>query len=176
MPDKPLDAFEALKQDKDYQAGIQAYKELELKAHEESNKIAQQLVEQIVKKVDKFNLSTAILTAAKTLTHLASFLYDTEEEFLSEVQKARRAVVTDVIPALLDPTPCGKCEACKNGRPNECLNPDVREDYTESRFLPLVANMMLEYDMFNKIIHMYLFKEEQEAEGKEEEKKDGNEQ
>ena len=101
---------------------------------------------------------------AKSLSHLASYLYDTEEEFLTDVKKARTSVVSDVIPALLDPQPCGLCEQCKNGNEMECINPKVRGDHTTSRFLPILCNMVIEYDLFNKILHMHTVgKQEQDV-------------
>lgn len=163
MADSKPNIEQILDSDGKYQEGLAAYRELEAKAHEESGRIAQELVEKIIKKEDKFNISVALMATAKVMTHLASYLYDTEEEFLSAVQKARTSVVSDVIPALLDPTPCGKCEACKNGKPMECLDPDVRADYTETRFLPIIANMLIEYDMFNKVLHMYALRNENET-------------
>lgn len=146
--------------DEKYQEGLRVYKEMEELSHKTAEDIAKQLIERIVKKEDKFNVSTALMAVAKTLTHLTSYLYDTEEEFLTDVQKARTSVVTDIIPALLDPTPCGICENCKNGKPHECLTPKVRGDYTETRFLPLICNMLIEYDMFNKVLHMYALRQE----------------
>ena len=50
---------EILDQDGKYQEGLAAYKELEKIAHEESGRITQSLIERIVKKEDKFNISTA---------------------------------------------------------------------------------------------------------------------
>ena len=92
--------------------------------------------------------------------HLASYLYDSEEEFLTDVKKARTSVVTDIIPALLDQQSCGECQNCKNGNEAECINPTVRGDYTQSRFLPILCNMLVEYDLFNKVIHMYTTRNE----------------
>lgn len=162
MAENKQNIEDILDKDGKYKEGVAAYRELETKAHEESGRLAQELIEKIIKKEEKFNISVALMALAKTLTYLASYLYDSEEEFLSAVQKARTSVVSDVIPALLDPTPCGNCEACKNGNPMECVNPDVRSEYTETRFLPIVANMLIEYDMFNKVLHMYAFKNEAE--------------
>lgn len=162
MAENTPNVEEILDKDGKYQEGLAAYRDMEAKAHEESGKLAELLIQKIVKKEDKFNISVALMAVSKTLTHLASYLYDNEEEFLSAVQKARTSVVSDVIPALLDPTPCGNCEACKNGNPAECINPDVRSDYTETRFLPVVANMLIEYDMFNKVLHMYALRGENE--------------
>lgn len=154
------DVRQTIEGDEKYQEGLRVYKDMEALAHQTAEDIAKTMIERIVKKEDKFNISTALMAVAKTLTHLTSYLYDTEEEFLNDVQKARTSVVTDIIPALLDPTPCGICENCKDGKPYECINPKVRGDYTETRFLPLICNMLIEYDMFNKVLHMYALRHE----------------
>lgn len=151
----PINIEEALERDENIQAGMDEYKKMELKANSVAEEISSTLIESIVKEEGKFNISTAILAVAKSLSHLSSYLYDTEEEFLMDVKKARTATVSDIIPALLDPQPCGECESCKNGKPMECINPQVRGDYTTSRFLPVLCNMIIEYDLFNKILHMY---------------------
>lgn len=146
---------EALEKDTGVQKGLEEYRQIENKANSVAQEISTSIVESIVKEQEKFNITTALLAVAKTLTHLASYLYDSEEEFLTDVKKARTSVVTDVIPALLDPQPCGECQNCKNGNEAECLNPTVRGDYTQSRFLPILCNMLVEYDLFNKVIHMH---------------------
>jgi hypothetical protein len=146
---------EAFKTDENLQKGIKQYQRMEEKANEVAEEISSNLIESIVKNSSQFNISIAVLAVAKSLSHLASYLYDTEEEFLSEIKKARTATVSDVIPALLDPQPCGLCEECKNGNEMECIKPEVRGDYTTSRFLPILCNMIIEYDLFNKVIHMH---------------------
>lgn len=146
---------EALEKDTGVQKGLEEYRQIENKANSVAQEISTSIVESIVKEQEKFNITTALLAVAKTLTHLASYLYDSEEEFLTDVKKARTSVVTDIIPALLDPQPCGECQNCKNGNEAECLNPIVRGDYTQSRFLPILCNMLVEYDLFNKVIHMH---------------------
>ena len=151
---------ETLENDERYREGFQVYKDMEAKAHSQAEKLAEELIQAIVRKEEKMNISTAIMAVAKTLTHLASYLYDSEEEFLTDVQKARTSVVTDIIPALLDPRPCGNCEECKNGNPMECKAPQVRSSYTETRFIPVICNMLIEYDMFNKVLHMYAIRKE----------------
>ena len=146
---------EAITKDEDFNKGIEEYRVIEKKANDVAEEISSTLVESIVKDSEKFNISTAILAVAKCFAHLTSYLYDTEEEFLTDVRKARTAVVSDIIPALLNPQPCGLCEECKNGNPQECMNPDVRGDYTTSRFLPILCNMLIEYDLFNKVVYMH---------------------
>lgn len=165
---EPVKIDEALEKDEDMQLGMAEFKKMDDKATAVAKEISEKLVESIVKEEQDFNVTTAILAASKVLTHLASFMYDTEDEFLVDVKKARTDVVSDIIPALLDPQPCGLCEECKNGHPEECINPTVRGDHTSSRFLPVLANMLIEYDLFNKVIHMYTVGKYQDEESKEE--------
>lgn len=155
---------EAIAKDDDFNQGINEYKIIEQKANDVAEEISSTLVESIVKDNEKFNLSTAILAVAKCFAHLSSYMYDSEDEFLTDIRKARTAVVSDIIPALLNPQPCGLCEECKNGNPHECLHPDVRGDYTTSRFLPLLCNMLIEYDLFNKIVYMHTAGKENDVE------------
>lgn len=150
-----IDIQKALENDKNTQEGYEIYQELETKANSVAEEITTSLVESIMKEDNDFSISTAILATAKTLAQLASFMYDSEEEFLLDVKKARTCIVTDIIPALLDPQPCGLCQNCKDGDPTQCTNPEIRGDYTLSKFLPLIANMLIEYDLFNKVLFMY---------------------
>lgn len=152
---EPINISEALQRDPKYREGLRKYQECTEKGNAVAEEMATKLVEAIVRKEENFNITTAMLAVAKTFTHLSSYLYDTEDEFLADIKKARSCVVSDIIPALLNPQPCGKCEACRNGRPHECETPDVRGDYTATRFLPLLCNMLIEYDLFNKVLHMY---------------------
>lgn len=156
----PINIEEALERDENTQMGLEEYKRMEQKANAVAEDISSNLIETIVKEEGKFNISEAILAVAKSLSHLASYLYDTEEEFLLDVKRARTSAVSDIIPALLDPQPCGECEECKNGNPMDCINPKVRGELTTSRFLPILCNMVVEYDLFNKILHMYTVSQE----------------
>jgi hypothetical protein len=74
---------------------------------------------------------------------------------MKDITKARQLVVSLVIPALLNPRPCEQCVNCKNGKFEECLSPVMDTENTSSRFLPLVANFLLEYDLWTKILYMY---------------------
>lgn len=146
---------EALAKDKNLRAGMEEYQRIESVANDVAGEISTKLIESIVKEQGKFNITTAVLATAKALSALTSYMYDSEEEFLIDVRKARTTVVSDVIPALLDPQPCGLCDNCKNGDPLNCMNPKVRGDYTTSRFIPIVANMLIEYDLYNKVLYMH---------------------
>lgn len=172
-----LNINEAIEKDENFQKGFDEYRRIEQKANSVAEELSASLVESIVKGDDngKFNLSTAIMAVSKTLTHLTSYMYENEEQFLADVHKARTDVVSDVIPALLSPQPCGLCDECKNGNPEGCLNPTVRGDHTTSRFLPILANMLIEYDLFNKIIYMHTAGKTEGDEAVVVENKEGNE-
>ena len=150
----------ALQHDEDTQKGISTYNKMDTRAVAIAQEITKAMIDNIVKEENDFNLSLAILSISKSLVQLTSFMYDTEEEFLQAMQKARQCIVSDMIPALLDPQPCGNCEECKNGNPDECLNPVVRADYTQSRFLPLICGNLIEYDLFNKVLYMHTVQKE----------------
>ena len=154
---KHIEPSEAIEQSEDLQKGRARFDEMDEYANTMADKLASDIIQKMIAENngEQFNLSTAILAAAKTLSHLASFMYETEDEFLKDVQMAREAAVSSVIPALLDPHPCGLCEDCKNGHPEQCINPVVRAERTTSRFLPILCNMVLEYDLFNKVLWMH---------------------
>ena len=152
--------------EEDLQKGMDEYEKLERIAEDRASRLSEELVKQILeaKDNDKYNMTLAILTISKTLTHLASFLYEDENSFLEEMKRARTAIPTDVIPALLDPKPCGNCPECQNGNPEGCVAPIVRAEMTTSRIIPVIASMLVEYDLFNKIIWMHTVgKDEAEA-------------
>ena len=113
----------AIEKDENFQKGYEEYCRIEQKANAVAEQLSETLVENILKEENnaKFNLSTAIMAVAKTLTHLASYMYDTEDEFLEDVKKGRTSVISDIIPALLNPEPCGLCEECRNGNQEFCI-------------------------------------------------------
>lgn len=152
---EPKDIQRALSEDKDMQAGLEHYNSIDEKANAVAQEITKAMVENIVKEENEFNLSTAILGVSKSLIQLSSFMYDSEEEFMISMQKARELVVSDVVPMLVDAHPCGSCENCKNGNPEECMNLQINTENTKSRFLPMLCGMLIEYDLFNKVLHMH---------------------
>lgn len=150
-----IDIQKALQNDDKMQEGFDVFQKLDAKASAVADEITNSLVTSIMTEGNDFSISTATLAVAKTLSMISSFLYDTEDEFLADILKARTCVVTDLIPALLDPQPCGLCESCKDGNPEACTNPEVRGDYTLTKFLPIICNMLIEYDLFNKVLFMH---------------------
>ena len=151
------------KKDAAFEKGVKFFDDLSAKASENAKEIVSTLVNDVVKSSgseDSFNLSTALFSVSKALSGLASFLYDSEEEFLKDIEEARGIVVSEVIPLLIGEISCGKCEECRSGNPEKCTNKQVREHITSSRFLPLLCSMLLEYDFFNKIIMTHIDAEE----------------
>lgn len=152
---EPKDIQKALAEDKDMQEALSQYNSIDEQANAVAQEITKAMVENIVKEESNFNLSSALLGVSKSLVQLSSFLYDTEEEFLVAMKRARELVVSDLVPMLVDAHPCGECENCKNGNQDECLHIKINTENTQSRFLPLLCGMLIEYDLFNKVVHMY---------------------
>lgn len=150
---------ETLMEDEFFKEGANEYERIMEQSMLISEEITSALIKEIVKKTeagDKANtltLTTAIMATAKTLTNLVTYVYDTEEELKEVVLNARKKVVDTVIPALLNPQPCGKCPECKNGEP--CTNPDMDTSMLQTRTLPVLCAQILEYDIWNKIMYMH---------------------
>lgn len=170
MSSKKISDQEAIDQNEDIQLARSVYDDMENKANDIAGEIANKLIQDLIKEdnAEKFNLTTALLAASKVLSHLTSFMYENENVFLEDVKKARETVVQTLIPALLDPHPCGICDNCKNGDQENCLNPSVKADLTTSRFLPILANMLIEYDSYTKVLWMHTIGKEKNNEGGEE--------
>lgn len=164
---EPKDIQRALAEDKDMQNALDKYNSIDEKANAVAQEITKAMVENVVKEENEFNLSTAILGVSKSLVQLSSFLYNSEEEFIVAMRRARELVVSDVVPVLVDAQPCGSCENCKNGNQEECLNIKINEENTQSRFLPMLCGMLIEYDLFNKVVYMYTAGKDSSKEEKE---------
>jgi len=152
-------AIEKLREDKDFQKALSKYEEAEKLSQEHSSKIAQQLIDILNLSDEKqtiedarFNLVVAKMTAAKLLATLSSFSY-VEKDFMDALVNARKLVQDELVPMLIQKEPCGECEACKNGHPDRCLTPKIREQYCESRFLPLLSDALIEYDAWSEILY-----------------------
>ena len=150
---------EQLSKDENFQRGKNRYNEVVDKAMT----FGESMIEKVIEVLDlandeltleqaRFNLMVAKMSVAKMLSTLSSFSYE-EEEFFSATTKARDFVANELIPHLLDSQPCEQCDECKNGRPDNCINPTVREEYTESRFLPIICEALIDYDIFNEILY-----------------------
>lgn len=150
-----------IEEDKNYQEGNNEYQRIMELATLTSEEITASLIQEVVKKTDDgkkanaLTLSTAILACAKAMVNLASYAYDTEDDFKEDITKARKAVVDTVVPAILDPQPCGECEECKNGNPMGCINPDLNTELLQTKVIPILANSLVEYDTWNKVMYLY---------------------
>ena len=163
MDQKAIDmATEKLRQDPDFQNALKKYEEAETIAQEKATDLAKQIVdmlhledEQQTIEDARFNLLVAKLTASKILVTLASFSY-IEKDFMDALVRARKCVDEELIPMLMHKEPCGECEACKNGRRDDCIRPHIREEYCESRFLPLLSDALIEYDSWSEILYNHI--------------------
>ena len=150
---------QTLMEDEHFKEGATEYERIMEQSMVISEEITSALIKEIVKKTDTgekantLTLTTAIMATAKTLINLASYVYDTEDELKNTVVKARENVVNTVIPALLNPQPCGECPECKNGQP--CSNPNMDTSMLQTRTLPILCAELLEYDLWNKVMYMY---------------------
>lgn len=154
-----MDLQQTLMEDEHFKEGANEYERIMEQSMLISEEITSALVKEIVKKTDTgekantLTLTTAIMATAKTLINLVSYVYDTEDELKDVVLNARRIVVDTVIPALLNPQPCGECPECKNGQP--CTNPDMDTSMLQTRTLPILCAQLIEYDLWNKTMYMY---------------------
>lgn len=154
-----MDIAKALIEDEAFKEGTEQYDRMTEQAQSISEEITSALISEIVKKTDEgdkantFTLSTAILAAAKTLINLTSYVYDDESDFLNTLKQAREAVVEKIIPALLDPKPCGLCPECKSNKP--CTNPVMNEQLLQTKSLPIVSGVLIEYDLWTKMMYLY---------------------
>lgn len=152
-------AIEKLREDKDFQNAMSKYEEAEKLSQEYSANFAKELVgilhlEDAKQTIEdaRFNLLVAKMTAAKLLATLSSFSY-LEKDFMDALINARKLVQEELVPMLMQKEPCGECEACKNGHPDRCIRPNVREAFCESRFLPLLSDALIEYDAWSEILY-----------------------
>jgi len=150
---------DALKEDPDFQNALKKYEY----ADEQSQKFSMDMADKIVEMLHlqdtnqtieeaRYNLLIAKLSAAKLLATLSSFSYE-EKDFVDAIDNARKCVQEELVPMLLQSEPCGECENCKNGRPDECIRPHIRHSHSESRFLPILAESLIEYDAWNEILY-----------------------
>lgn len=154
-----MDIEKTLMEDEHFKEGINEYERIMEQATTLSEEITSALIKEIVKtnddgnKANTLTLTTAIMAAAHTLINLSSYVYETEEELINIVKKSREAVINTVIPAILNPQPCGECPECKVGEP--CTNPNMDTELLQTRTLPILCAEMLEYDLYNKTMYMY---------------------
>lgn len=152
-------AIEKLREDPDFQNAMKRYQEADESSHKYSLDMAKQMIDilhlqdtnQTIEQA-RYNLLVAKMSAAKLLATLSSFSYE-EKDFMEAVTAARLCVQQELVPMLMQKEPCGQCEACKNGHPDRCIKPKIRESHVESRFLPLLSESLIEYDAWNEILY-----------------------
>ena len=152
-------ALEKLRNDENFQKALQKYQEAEEKSSEKASEISLEIIkhfalqdmDQTIEEA-RFGLIVARMTASKILATLSSFNYE-EKDFMESIDRARKCVQEELVPMLMDVKPCGECEECKNGHRENCLNPEVRKSYCESRFLPLLCDCLIEYDAWSEILY-----------------------
>ena len=127
--------------------GVEEYERVMELAMQISEEITSALIKEIVKttetgeKANTLTLTTAIAATAKTLTNLASYMYDTEEELMDIISKSRETVVDRIIPVILNQQPCGKCLECRRGKP--CSNPNIDTELLQTKTLPILCAEIL---------------------------------
>lgn len=151
--------MQKLKEDPDFKKAIEKYQNIDNISQKKALEIADKLVadlhlidEDISIEEARDNIMIAKLSAAKALTALASFSYE-EKDFMDAIDLSRHCVQNELVPMLMQEEPCGECENCRNGNPNLCIRPKVRESHVESRFLPLLAESLIEYDAWNEVLY-----------------------
>lgn len=154
-----MDIEKVLMEDEAFKEGTEQYERIMEQAQSISEEITSALITAIVKKTDTgdkantLTLSTAILSAAKTLINLSSYVYDNESDFMNTIKEAREAVIDKIIPAMLNPQPCGLCQECKSKKP--CTNPNMDTNLLQTKSLPIVSASLIEYDLWNKMMYIY---------------------
>jgi hypothetical protein len=116
-----------------------------------SDAIALKIVTKLNEEISNKNIKIkhAILALAHSLSYIVQELYSTKKEYEEAVRVARE--LTDkMVAALEDPQPCGKCKACNEGR--ECEHPIYKYENTQTRFIPLAASALIEYDYWIKTV------------------------
>ena len=135
--------------------GIAAGQEQVLKDVQVADKLAQDITADLVKKImnedGEVNMQHAVLSLARSMTYLGQFAYESAEEFGADVEKARVMAADRLVVALENPQPCGTCESCNEDMP--CDTPEVESENTRTRFMPLLASALLEYDHWCKTLY-----------------------
>ena len=162
---------EELENDKAFQDALKKFNEINEKSQDYVDKLSETIAqimgldnENTTLEQARDNLVIAKFTAAKLLASITSFSY-TEKDFREAIIKARTCITDEIVPTLIQQESCGQCENCKNGHSDACIRPHIREEYTESRFLPLIAEALIEYDIWNEVLYKSIPVEERETTG-----------
>lgn len=152
-------AIQKLREDEDFQKALKSYEEAEEKSSGYASELSMKLIDilnlkdqnQTIQQA-RYNLVIAKMTVAKMLATLSSFSYE-EKDFMESLQASRECVQKELVPMLMQKEPCGQCDECKNGHPERCIRPNIRNSHCESRFLPLLCDSLIEYDAWSEILY-----------------------
>ena len=170
MDHKEKTFAERIREDEHFKESVEEYQDMEAECADKGNELARRLIEEYgLNDPDKpeeelyRNLRMAKMTTAKALASLGSLNYQ-KEEFFGAMERAKKCVQQEIVPILTDAKPCGVCENCRNGRRDDCLTPKIRTTHCESRFLPLLCDTLIEYDIYNEMLFRHFPEERREEE------------
>lgn len=152
--DMNLDFKSVLDEDEKMKDGQREYEKMITTAQELSEEITSGLLQEVVKD-KRITLQVAVMACARAMVNCAMYYYDDEDSFMADLKLARKEVVDKVVPAMLDPKPCGVCEACRKGKP--CINPELNTSCLTTKCVPLVAESLVDYDTWNKVLYMSVY-------------------
>jgi hypothetical protein len=142
---------ELLLQDEGIAKGQAEVKEDVILADELAQEVTTTLLKKIMASKGKYDIRHGVLALARSLTYFGQYQYDDTEEYGKDIIKAREIAGDRLILALENPKPCEKCEACQKGE--RCTEPVLETENTRTKFMPLVASSMLEYDHWCKTVY-----------------------
>lgn len=90
--------------------------------------------------------------ALSSCLYSISSLFFTENTIDEAFEALEEALIEKIVPALNKITPCGNCIECMNGNFDDCENPNIDYSYTTSAHITLLANRLLDYDAYIKMV------------------------
>lgn len=155
-----INVKKALEEDSVFDKGNKEYEKIVDQAHKLSVEITEALISEVPKKNEdgtvtegSISLTVATMAVMRAAINLCSYMYDNEQDFKDDIIKSRTCVIDNVVPAILNPQPCGKCEECMTGKP--CTHPAIDTHMMQTRVVPMIACSLVEYDLWNKVLYMY---------------------
>lgn len=151
--DKAMDEDKALKE------GNEIHERMVEQAAVLSDEITSALVKKIVDSSETDNplkKEVAILAIARTLTTLASYSFETEDDFMASLRSAYNKMEQNVLRAILNPRPCSECTECSQYL-QECSEKDELDTkMTTNANLCLMSYELINYDLWNKVLYKTL--------------------
>jgi hypothetical protein len=149
----------AMDEDKALQEGNELHERMVEQAAVLSDEITSALVKKIVDSSETDNplkKEVAILAIARTLTTLASYSFETEDEFMTSLRSAYNKMEQNVLRAILNPRPCAECAECSQYL-QECSEKDgLDTKMTTNANLCLMSYELINYDLWNKVLYKTL--------------------